>query len=107
MIPGLRVKDLLTPHFLRERLRSPANQNKLLAAVQDLPRTLSSGWRDFFQKLGYQIQTRRRGYLLRYDDMPIAVVSPYRDPALFSRLTANGELPEGMVLADCQEQDAV
>jgi len=107
VIPGLRVKDLLTPHFLRERLRSPANQNKLLVAVKDLPRTISSGWRDFFRKLGYQIQTLRRGYLLRYDDVPIAVVSPYRDPALFSRLTDNGELPEGMVLADCQKQGAV
>ena len=110
VVPGLRVKDLLTPHFLRERLCSPVNQvnqNKLLAAVKDLPRTISSGWRDFFQKLGYQIQTLQRGYLLRYNDMPIAVVSPYRDPALFSRLTANGELPEGMVLADCQKQGAL
>ena len=106
VVPGLRVKDLLTPHFLRERLCLPANRNKLLAAVEDLPRTISSGWRALFQTLGYQIQTLRRGYLLRYHDRPIAVVSPYRDPALFSRLTANGELPEGMVVADCQQQGA-
>ena len=40
-------------------------------------------------------------YLLRYSNAPIAVVHPHRDPSQFSRLMDNGELPEGMVLADC------
>lgn len=34
------------------------------------------------------------------------MVHPYRSPSLFSRLTRNGELPEGLVLADCRNRGA-
>ncbi len=34
VVPGLRVKDLLTPHFLRERLRRPINEQRLSRAVE-------------------------------------------------------------------------
>ena len=37
---------------------------------------------------------------------PVAVVHPHRSPDLFSRLTGNGELPEGMALADCDKHGA-
>ena len=102
VVPGLRVKDLLTPHFLRERLRWPINEQRLLRAVEGVTTTGSVAWRSLFQGMGYQVeQLPQRGYLLRHDNAPIAVVHPHRDVFQFSRLTDNGALPEGMVLADC------
>ena len=107
VVPGLRVKDLLTPHFLRERMRWPGNQGRLSGAVEGKGRTGSMAWRSLFQEMGYQVeQLPKRGYLLRYDNTPVAVVHPHRDPSQFSRLTDNGELPEGMVLADCGQYGA-
>ena len=107
VVPGLRVKDLLTPHFLRERLRWPVNEQRLSRAVEHMAPTGSTAWRSLFQRMGYQVQQLpQRGYLLRYDDAPIAVVHPLSDASRFSRLTDNGELPEGMVLADCAQHGA-
>ena len=57
--------------------------------------------------MGYQVeQLPQRGYLLRHDNAPVAVVHPHRDASQFSRLTDSGELPEGMVLADCGQHGA-
>ena len=107
VVPGLRVKDLLTPHFVRERLRWPANEQRLSGAIEGAPHTGNVAWRSLFQGMGYQAeQLPRRGYLLRYDNAPVAVVHPHRDASQFSRLTDNGELPEGMVLADCGQHGA-
>ena len=107
VVPGLRVKDLLTPHFVRERLRWPANEQRLLGAVKSTPHAGNVAWRSLFQGMGYQVeQLPRRGYLLRHDNVPVAVVHPQRDASQFSRLTDNGELPEGVVLADCGQQGA-
>ena len=107
VVPGLRVKDLLTPHFLRERLRWPLNEQRLSGAVEGMGSTRSIAWRSLFQRVGYQVeQLPRRGYLLRHNDAPVAVVHPHRDASQFSRLTDNGELPEGMVLADCASYGA-
>ena len=39
VVPGLRVKDLLTPHFVRERLRWPMNEQGLSGAVEGTPHT--------------------------------------------------------------------
>ena len=108
VVPGLRVKDLLTPYFLRERLRRrPIDEKRLSHAVEGVPLTGSVAWRSLFQGMGYQVeQLPQRGYLLRHDSTPIAVVHPHRDASQFSRLTDNGELPEGMVLADCGQHGA-
>ena len=107
VVPGLRVKDLLTPHFMRERLRRPINEQRLSGAVEGIAPTGSIGWRSLFQGMGYQVeQLPQRGYLLRHGDAPVAVVHPHRDASQFSRLTDNGELPEGMVLADCAQHGA-
>ena len=107
VVPGLRVKDLLTPHFLRERLRWPLNEQRLAGAVEGMGSTRSIAWRSLFQRIGYQVeQLPRRGYLLRHNNAPVAVVHPHRDASQFSRLTDNGELPEGMVLADCASYGA-
>ena len=107
VVPGLRVKDLLTPHFMRERLRWPINEQRLSGAVEGIASTGSIAWRSLFQGMGYQVeQLPQRGYLLRHDNAPVAVVHPHRDASQFSRLTDNGELPEGMVLADCAQHGA-
>ena len=107
VVPGMRVKDLLTPHFMRERLRRPINEQRLSSAVEGIAFTSSIAWRSLFQGMGYQVeQLPQRGYLLRHDNAPVAVVHPHRDTSQFSRLTDNGELPEGMVLADCAQHGA-
>ena len=107
VVPGLRVKDLLTPHFLRERLPQAPNARNLPDVVKSVTRPQNLSWRSVFQALGYQVQPLQpRGYLLRVDNAPVAVVHALNDPSLFSRLTDNGELPEGMVLADCEKQGA-
>ena len=108
VVPGLRVKDLLTPYFLRERLRRrPIDEQRLSHAVEGVSTTGNIAWRSLFQSMGYQVeQLAHRGYLLRQDNAPIAVVHPHRDASQFSRLTDNGELPEGMVLADCDRYGA-
>ena len=107
VVPGLRVKDLLTPHFLRERLRWSINKNRLSSAVEGVSTSGSVAWQSLFKSMGYQVERLpQRGHLLRYDNAPIAVVIPHLDPSQFSRLTKNGELPEGVVLADCEQYGA-
>ena len=107
VVPGLRVKDLLTPHFLRDRLRWSINKNRLCNAVEGVSTSGNLPWRPLFSSMGYDVeQLRPRGYLLRYDNAPIAVVHPHTYPSQFSRLTENGELPEGMVLSDCEQYGA-
>ena len=108
VVPGLRVKDLLTPYFLRDRLRRrTVDAQRLTSAVEGVSTTGNVAWRSLFQGMGYQVQQLpQRGYLLKYDDAPVAVVHPLSDASRFSRLTDNGELPEGMVLADCDHNRA-
>lgn len=107
VVPGLRVKDLLTPHFVREGLGRAENVQWLSEAVKNVAGSGSLAWRSLFQGMGYQVkQLPQRGYLLRYDDAPVAVVLSYGDPSRFNHLTENGELPEGMLLSDCRRHGA-
>ena len=107
VVPGLRVKDLLTPHFLLNRLRTPVNEQLLKGAVNGMDSIGNIAWRPLFQSLGYEIeQLRPRGYLLRFNSAPVAVVHPLHNTSQISSLTGNGELPEGMVLADCEQHGA-
>lgn len=46
VVPGLRIKDLLTPHFMRTRLRAPANAQHLSGSVM-----LGTGARADFKSL--------------------------------------------------------
>ncbi len=106
VVPGLRVKDLLTPHFVRERLPRTEHGRRLEGVAQAVRRTGQMTWRPLFQALGYRIERLSRGYLLTYNGAPVAVVHPYQSPGVFSRLTEKGELTEGLVLADCKERGA-
>ena len=105
VVPGLHVKDLLTPYFVRERLRR--YERDLSAPAEGARRADVADWRSLFEGLGYDIEQRHeRGYLLRHDGSPVAVVHLKPEPSSFGRLTDDGQLPEGMVLADCKQDGA-
>ena len=107
VVPGLRVKDLLTPHFLRVRLRTTINEQRLAGAVEGVGPTGSMTWRSLFHDMGYQVdRLPRHGYLLQHNRVPVAVVHPHQYASQISRLTDTGELPEGRLLADCARQGA-
>ena len=59
VVPGLRVKDLLTPHFLRERMRWPMNERRLSSAVEGMGRTGSMAWRSCFRKWAIKLSNFR------------------------------------------------
>ena len=104
-LPGLRVKELLTPHFVRERL--VADREHLERAVDGVSGIDARDWRPLFTGLGYRIeQLPQRGYLLRAAAAPVAVLHPSTDPGAFGHLTPGGTLPEGMLLADCEQHGA-
>ena len=94
VVPGVRVKDFLTPHFLGDRLRRPINEQQLSRAIEDIAPVVGMAWRSLFQGLGYQVeQLPKRGYLLRSDALDCR--SHPRALRSSSRLTDNGELTEG------------
>ena len=104
VLPGIRVKELLTPHYLRTRMRQrPRDMQRLQSATEKLGRIgPSHSWRTLFNQLGYKTeQLPKRGYLLRHDETPVAVIHPMQDAEEFSRMNENGELPDGLVLNDC------
>ena len=105
-IPGLRVKELLTPHFVRERLRGSKSQ--LDEVIADVTPADARQWRSLFRKLGYQMeQLPLRGNLLRDEhEAPIAVVHPSSSPDSFGQLTKDAALPEGLLLSDCKQHGA-
>ena len=105
-LPGLRVKELLTPHFVRERLT--ANREQLEGALEGVSGDVARNWRPLFQGLGYRVeQLQQRGYLLRdASGVPVVVVHPSTNADAFGLLTADGALPEGLLLADCERHGA-
>ena len=105
-LPGLRVKELLTPHFVRERL--PASREQLERAAEGVAAADTAQWRPLFHGLGYRVeQLQPRGYLLREaNGPPVVVVHPYTDPDSFGLLDMNGALPEGLLLSACDQEGA-
>ena len=105
-LPGLRVKELLTPHFVRERLT--ASQEQLERAIEGVSATAPTQWNPLFRGLGYRIeQLPERGHVLRdAAGSPVAVLHPLADADSFGRLTLDGTLPEGLLLAACDQHGA-
>ena len=104
VLPGIRVKELLTPHYLRTRMRQrPRDMQRLQSVTENLGRIgPTHSWRTLFNQLGYKTeQLPKRGYLLRHNEAPVAVIHPMHDAEEFSRMNENGELPDGLVLKDC------
>lgn len=100
-LPGLKLRDLLTMHTLTHRVRrNPARWQPAVAAVQGIVRT--ADWRGVLTGLGYMVERLPlRGYLLRHEGRPVALVHPKADPADFARLGADGRPPEGLLVNDC------
>ena len=105
-LPGLRVKELLTPHFVRERLT--ASREQLEHAIEGVSNTAAAQWNPLFRGLGYRIeQLPERGHILRdAAGSPVAVLHPLADADSFGRLTLDGTLPEGLLLAACDQHGA-
>jgi hypothetical protein len=104
-IPGVVIRGLLTKHVLTRRLRQyrPADWALLSKAANKVRSTRP--WRENLTALGYQAEELPdRGYLLRFEDRPVAVVLPLPDPGAFSRVTEDGALPEGVLVADCRRE---
>ena len=108
VLPGIRVKELLTPHYMRTRLKDTRHRRKLETAAANIKRiTRNDNWRTMFRQLGYSIhQLPKQGHLLTHQDRRTAVVLPLKNPEHFSRMDENGQLPDGLVLNECKAQGA-
>ena len=109
VLPGIRVRELLTPHYITTRLRQYAsNRDRLVDATKDIKRIpRSTTWQSLFTQLGYETERLpQRGYLLRLRSEPVAVVHPLSSPDLFIRMNEQGQLPDGLVISDCLKQGA-
>jgi len=103
-VAGLVVRGLGTEHLYRTRLRAREAQWAELAA---LAAGATGEWREAFQGLGYGVeQLPARGYLARYENRPVAVIWPLREPSDFSKLDAEGRPPEGVLLNECLSHGA-
>jgi hypothetical protein len=104
-VPGIVIRGLLTKHVLTRRLRRYRPDDwEILRQAADRVRA-TRPWRENIAALGYQAEELPdRGYLLRYEERPIAVVLPLPDPGAFSRATEEGALPEGLLVADCRRE---
>ena len=99
-VPGLLVKDLLTRHLLRVRLRDSDDWPTLQRLSDAVP--AGAEWREVLAALGYGLERRKhRGWLARADGRPTLVIHPAADSAAFTRLDADGRPPEGTLALDC------
>ena len=107
---GVRVKDMLTPHFVRDRLLKDDTQNGEWlqgASGSVISRRSRSGWRSILTSLGYQVSALPSyGHILRYEESPVAVVHPKSSTLEFSKMNEKGELPEGKLLLECRRNNA-
>ena len=106
VVPGVRVKDLLTPYFVRERLLEGLQNKDWLAQQAKSPNiSRRATWRTVLTGLGYKIkQLPGQGYLLTHNDSRVAVVHPKRSVEQFSRIDDSGKLPEGELLLACRRE---
>lgn len=108
IFPGLRLQGLLMSHFVSEHLQQPQHLQRLSKTTEGLRSNDILGWRPLFTKFGYQIQQLPlQGYLLRYQNKPVAVIHPHRNAEIFNRLTRNLETPADAALFDCVQRGAL
>ena len=99
---GLHMEGLLSRHTVEVRFKGNeavwAEATGTTAALGS-----SDGWRAILTKLGYRLeQLPARGYLARYEGLPVALVHPKNSPRAFTRLDARGRPPEGLLARDCR-----
>ena len=101
-IPGLVVRDLGTRHLYSTRLPAGDRWEALSELATDVP---TGGWREALEALGYEIsELPNRGYLAKWRKRPVLVIHPRRSAEEFARLDEAGRLPEGALLAACDQQ---
>lgn len=106
IVPGVRVKDLLTPYYVRERLLHNRRLEKLAGAI-DMSRLGrgSTNSRRNFETLGWELEQTRGGFLLKHQGATRAVLHVKSTAAGMSRMSAEGVLPEGALINACGEHN--
>lgn len=97
-IPGALARGLLTEHTL-ERLRKSDFWKRAKAATAAIEP--EDSWREIVGKLGYQLEQRPEGYLLRAGETPAAMAMAFRDSGHFDRFDDNRP-PEGRLAELCR-----
>ena len=103
---GLTVNGLLTRHTLEYRFKGDsarwASAAEEVGAVKP-----TDSWQHVVRKLGYALQQLpQRGYLVRFDGKPVALIHPKRRARDLARVDSQGRPPEGLLLSDCEAHGA-
>ncbi len=99
---GKVVHGLLTHHTLEARFR---NNPERWRVAQETTRDLAiiGHWQTLLDGMGYRIdRLPQRGYLLRFNDQPVAMVHPWATPENFVRVDDMGRPAEGLLASDCR-----
>jgi hypothetical protein len=103
-VPGLLVRGLGTRHLFSTRLPAGDRWQDLAGLADGVS---SAGWREVLEGLGYELtELPRRGYLAKSGVRPTLVIHPHRSADEFARLDEVGRLPEGALLAACNQNGA-
>jgi hypothetical protein len=108
-VPGVTVHGLLTDHFVRRRLHQLDSYGPLRAELASWAEKAmtASGWQARLQALGYQLhQLQPTGWLASANGRRLIVIHPQPTREHFARMDEHGRLPEGALVARCQEQGA-
>jgi Eco57I restriction-modification methylase len=103
-VPGMIARGLGTRHLYSTRLPSGDRWEELSRLAEGAS---PGGWREALEGLGYEISDlASRGFLARSGGRPALVIHPRRSAEEFARLDEAGRLPEGALLAACDEHGA-
>ena len=100
---GKVAHGLLTYHTLESRF---SKHPERWADAREITDTLSviGDWKTLLAGMGYEIQQlTRRGYLVRYEGRPVAMVHPWATPEHFVRVDNMGRPAEGLLASDCRQ----
>ena len=105
-IRGIQIKGMLTNHTLKMRLQgAPGRWQEFTEVAERVTRT--DHWRTLLAQLGYQVERRpQRGWVVRCQGQPVAIVHAKADPDEFARLDSEGRPPEGLLVQDCHSAGA-
>ena len=105
-IPGVIVRGLLTPYYVRERLAARADLRRQLAEAAE-PANGAGDALAALRALGFDLRPRERyGHDAVREGVTLAVVHPKPGPGEFARMDETGSPPEGRLLADCEKARA-
>ena len=102
VMPGVFAHGLLTDHFVLHRL--PRNQHHQTLERWAEPAMAVRGWRERLEALGYTLTHRQQGYVASAAGRPVVLIHVYPSPTEFARMQESGRLPEGALIAACQDE---